>query len=244
MTDKITRRGYDPEDDKWFSREAEAKLSKAMEDFQYLLDRGYKSKPAIDFTGNHYLLSARQRTAIQRSAATQLQYEKRKASMLPLEKAKDGCIIIDGFNLVISLEAALSKSVLILGRDGVIRDLAGLRGTYNIIDKTEEALNLIGKAVNKLSIPSMKFYLDSPVSNSGRLKKKILEQQDKWGIPLAVNLVMNADKEISGLGRIVTADSILLDKCISWFNLSRYIIDEYIKDAWIVPFNNRLNNIQ
>lgn len=104
-------------------------------------------------------------------------------------------------------------------------------------------MNLIGRAVNKLSIPSMIFYLDSPVSNSSRLKKKILEQQDKWGIPLTVNLVMNADKEISGLDRIVTADSILLDKCRSWFNLSRYIIDEYIKDAWIVPFNNRLNNI-
>jgi len=236
MTDKVTRRGYDPEDDKWFSIEAETKLSKAMKDFQYLLDRGYKSQPSVDFTGNHYLLSSRQRIAIQRSAATKAQYEKRKASMLPLESAKDGCIIVDGFNLIITLEVALSKSVLILGGDGVIRDLAGLRGTYNIIDKTEEALNLIGKTIKKLSIPEMKFYLDSPVSNSGRLKKKILEQQDKWGVPVEVELVTNADREICCLERIVTGDSIILDNCRSWFNLSRSIIDEYIKEAWVVSF--------
>ena len=236
MSIKTTRRGYDPEDDKWFSREAETKLFKAMEDFQYLLDRGYKSQPAIDFTGNHYLLSARQRTAIQRSAATQVQYEKRKASMLPLENAKDGLISIDGFNLIITLEVALSKSVLILGKDGVMRDLAGLKGTYKIIDKTEEALNLIGSAVKKLSIPGIKFYLDSPVSNSGRLKKKILEQQDSWGIPVEVELTMNADKELCTLDRIVTGDSIVLDRCRSWVNLTRSIIDDYIKDAWIVSF--------
>lgn len=240
MTEKITRRGYDPEDDKWFSIEAAIKLSKAMEDFQYLLDRGYKSQPAIDFIGNHYLLSSRQRTAIQRSAAAQVQYEKRKASMLPLECAKEGPVIVDGFNLIISLEVALSGSVLILGRDGVIRDLAGLRGTYNIIYKTGEALNLIGKAVRELSIPEIKFYLDSPVSNSGRLKQKILEQQDNWGIPAEVELTMNPDKEIRNSERIVTGDSIILDNCRSWFNFSRFIIENYIKDAWIVSFNNRL----
>ncbi|MDV3425785.1 MAG: DUF434 domain-containing protein [Bacillota bacterium] len=236
MSTKVARRGCDPEDDKWFSIETETKLSKAAEDFQYLLNREYRSQPSIDFTGNHYLLSARQRTAIQRSTAAEAQYEKRKASMLPLESAKDGLVIVDGFNLIITLEVALSKSVLILGRDGVIRDLAGLRGTYNIIDKTEEALDLIGKAVKKLSIPEIKFYLDSPVSNSGRLKQKILQQQDKWGIPAEVELAMNPDKEILSFDRIVTSDSIILDNCRGWLNLSRFIIENYVKDAWIVSF--------
>lgn len=47
--------------------------------------------------------------------------------------------------MIISIEVALSGGTLVIGSDGNIRDLAGLRGTYKIIDKTEEALNLIGK---------------------------------------------------------------------------------------------------
>jgi hypothetical protein len=34
--------------------------------------------------------------------------------------------------------------------------------------------------------------------------------------------------------RVVTGDSIILNECKSWFNLSRKIVDDYIKDAWIV----------
>ena len=57
--------------------------------------------------------------------------------------------------------------------DGTIRDLAGLRGTYKLIDKTDRAINLIGEYLQKLKIKKVVFYLDSPVSNSGRLKIRI-----------------------------------------------------------------------
>ena len=44
--------------------------------------------------------------------------------------------------LVGNLEVALSDSLLIRRIDGTIRDLAGLRGNYRIIDKTERAVNV------------------------------------------------------------------------------------------------------
>jgi len=40
-----------------------------------------------------------------------LQYAKRKKYLLPMEEMKNGCINIDGFNLIITLEVALSGSV-------------------------------------------------------------------------------------------------------------------------------------
>ncbi len=91
--------------------------------------------------------------------------------------------------MIISIEVALSGGTLVIGSDGNIRDLAGLRGTYKIIDKTEEALNLIGKFFNKYNAQSLKFYLDSPVSNSGNLKYGILEYAKIWGIETEVELV-------------------------------------------------------
>lgn len=91
--------------------------------------------------------------------------------------------------MIISIEVALSGGTLVIGSDGNIRDLAGLRGTYKIIDKTEEALNLIGKFFNKYNAQNLKFYLDAPVSNSGNLKYRILEHAKTWGIETEVELV-------------------------------------------------------
>lgn len=175
MSTKNTKRGFDPDDIKIFSKDNIEKLKIAQEEIQWLLDRGYKLKQIIEFVGNHHLLSARARTALQRATSSMDDYEKRKTTILPFECAKDGCLNVDGFNLIITLEVALSGSPILLGKDGVFRDLAGLRGTYRIIDKTDIALNLIGKTLKELHVPMVKFYLDSPVSNSGRLKSKILE---------------------------------------------------------------------
>ena len=234
MSSKIIKRGFHLDDVKMFSKKSIEQLKIAQDEIQWLLDRVYKLKQIIEFTGNHHFLPARARTALQRTTALAVDYEKRKATMLPYECAKDGCLNIDGFNIIITLEVALSGSPLLLGKDGVFRDLAGLRGTYKLIDKTDTALNLIGIALNELQVPRVKFYLDSPVSNSGRLKNKILECSEKWGMPVEVDLIPNVDSVLAGKERIVTGDSIILDECKSWFNLSRKIIDDHIQDAWII----------
>ncbi|HHY81648.1 MAG TPA: DUF434 domain-containing protein [Clostridiales bacterium] len=234
MTTKNVKRGYDPDDEKIFSVENIAKLKIIQEEIQWLLDRGYKMKQVIEFTGNHYLLSSRARTALQRTTSSSADYEKRKSTMLPLECAKDGCLNIDGFNLIITLEVALSGSPIFLGKDGVLRDLAGLKGTYRLIDKTYIALNLIGKILRELNVPMVKFYLDSPVSNSSRLKSKILELSEQWGVPVEVELAHNVDVILADKERVVTGDSIILDVCKSWFNLSRKIIQDYIQDARVI----------
>jgi len=237
LSSKIVKRGFDPEDIKNFSLVNIKKLKIAQEEVQWLLIRGYKIKPIIELVGNHNQLSARARTALQRTTSSTADCERRKSTMLSYEYAKEGCLYIDGFNLIITLEVALSGSPILLGKDGVLRDLAGLRGTYKLIDKTDIALELIGKTFKELSVPLVKFYLDSPVSNSGRLKSKILDCSESWGLPVDVELVPNVDVVLSHMERVVTGDSIILDECKSWFNLSRKIVDDHIKDAWIVDLH-------
>ncbi len=74
----------------------------------------------------------------------------------------------------------MSQGTLILGNDNYIRDLAGLRGTYKLIDKTELALDYLYKFLQEKNIKQINFYIDSPVSNSGRLKMKIIEYAEKY----------------------------------------------------------------
>lgn len=237
MASDDKKRGFYPKDKSFFSEDSIINLGIAQEEIQWLLDRNYKIDTVINFVGNHYLLSSRQRLALRRATAMSIQYKKRKSSLLSLEDAKQKCIFIDGFNLIITLEVALSGNVLILGKDGVLRDLAGLRGTYRLIDKTKLALDFIGMALNELNVPQVKFFLDEPVSNSGRLKNEILNHSKTWNIFTEVELVRNPDPILSNMERVVTSDSVILDNCKSWFNLSRKIVQDYVKDAWIIRFN-------
>ena len=110
--------------------------------------------------------------------------------------------------------------------DGTIRDLAGLRGTYRLIDKTDKAICLIGKKLASMGIAGVVFYLDAPVSNTGRLKSRILELLKDCGYGVSVELVRNADILLKGMPNVVTTDAIILDNCISWINMAEKIISE------------------
>jgi len=238
MTLKTKRRGYDPSDEAGFSEAAVTQLRVALDEIIWLLDRGYNLRSVVELVGGHYQLTARQRIALQRAAVTHRLQARRAEHMLPMAAAQHTPLSIDGFNLVILLEVALSGSPLILGRDGVLRDLAGLRGTYGIVDKTYLSLTWIGRALGTLGVPSAKFFLDAPVSNSGRLGQLILDAGTSWGIPIEVLLVKNADVALEGAEGVVSGDSVILDNCRSWLNLGRWIVDKWIPDAWIVDLES------
>lgn len=134
---KIVQRGFVEKDKLEFGNQWRTRLTKAAEELVYLLDRGYAIKTASIFVGNHYMLSERQRLALTRIVSSKAQLIKRKEkerSVLP------ATVFIDGFNTIITLEVALSHSLLLKGMDGTLRDMAGLRGTYRVIDKTEPAM--------------------------------------------------------------------------------------------------------
>ncbi len=107
--------------------------------------RGYDVKPVTTFVGNHYLFSERQRLALARSVSAK-EYIRKRVNKELLQTGNEylpETVHIDGFNTVITLEVALSGSPVFYCRDGALRDLAGLRGTYRVIDKTQEAIELL-----------------------------------------------------------------------------------------------------
>lgn len=224
---KNVKRGYVPEDEKDFSGDSVKKLRAAGRDLYYLLNQGYHIKGASVFVGNHYLLSERQRLAMVRSVSSKEKIRLREER--EIKDSLEGCTVhIDGFNLIITLEVALSGSPLLKCMDGTIRDLAGLRGTYRLIDKTDLAITQIGKVLGCNKIKKAVFYLDSPVSNSGRLKERILDILCNSGFEVQVNLIHNVDTVLKQMDYVITGDAIILDNCISWFNLAKEVIEQEI----------------
>ena len=233
---KSTRRGYTDTDELEFSYNSLITLRKAQEEIYWLLNRGYPIKNAVTFVGNHYLLSNRQRLALTRATAPADSIIARKAKEITL--CDNQIIGIDGFNIIITLEVALSGSLLIKCMDGTIRDLAGLRGTYRLIDATDTAILLIGDKLKSINTARTVFYLDAPVSNSGRLKTRIFKLLENHGFSISVELINNVDTCLKNKSYVVTSDAIILNECESWINIAESIISEKINDAKPIELNN------
>ena len=235
IMNKEVRRGYFPSDKNEFGIKSIEKLNKSAKNLYYLINEGYNVKSASTFVGNHYLLSERQRLALARAVSSQDNINMRKSK--EIRNNLEGITVnIDGFNTIITLEVALSNSTLLKCMDGTIRDLAGLRGTYRIIDKTEKALKLIGDILEKEKIRKAIFYLDAPVSNSGNLKKSILNTLSIYDFEVEVHNINNVDGVLEKLENVITSDAIILDRCGSWINLNRKIIEGNVDRYSYVDF--------
>ena len=226
---KVVKRGYFPSDEKEFSDEAVEKLYKAGCDLYYLINQGYNIKGASVFVGNHYLLSERQRLAVVRAISSKENIKIRQDKEIR-GSLENKVVNIDGFNTIITLEVAFSNSLLLKCMDGTVRDLAALRGTYRLIDKTDLAIIKIGEMLEKSKIKKAVFYLDAPISNSGNLKKRILELLSAFNFEVEVDNINNVDLTLETLDNVITSDAIILDKCKGWINLTKKIIDKEIID--------------
>jgi hypothetical protein len=200
-----------------------------------LLSRGYQTKSALKLVGDRHNLKERQRLAVSRAACPDEGRERRRASRVDEREVAGQGLIVDGFNLVILLEAALSGGVLVLSRDGCVRDLSSVHGSYRAVEETERAILLAGEVLAALAPESVLWLLDSPVSNSGRLAARVREVAAARGWPWEVRVEFNPDREIVKSDRVaVTSDSNVLDGVARWLNLGRMIVERYVEGAWVV----------
>ncbi|MFC7671227.1 DUF5616 domain-containing protein [Hymenobacter humi] len=111
--------------------------------------------------------------------------------------------------------------MVLRGRDGALRDLSSIHGTYRAVQETDRAIRLAAAALQPLSPGSVRWLLDRPVSNSGRLAARLRELGPALGLPWTVEVVRNPDHELSEtLEVVVSADSAILDRTRAWLNLA------------------------
>jgi hypothetical protein len=236
--DRRRHRGAHPEDARLFEGARLASLRVAVSELSWLLSRGYQTKSALKLVGDRHHLGERQRLAVSRAACPDESRAGRRASRLSETDVAGEGLVVDGFNLIILLEAALSGGVLVLGRDGCLRDLSSVHGSYRTVEETERAIVLAGEALEPLAPGSVLWLLDSPVSNSGRLAARVREVALGRGWPWEVRVEFNPDREIVKSDRVaVTSDSNVLDGVERWLNLGRLIVQKYVGQAWVIDLN-------
>lgn len=239
-----------------FAPEQIPRLREAMADFSMLLTKGYAPKSALSLVGDRFSLTQRQRLAVMRGSCSDRQRQSRLDRLVPVDALAGRTIAIDGYNLLITIEAAMSGGLIFKGRDGCFRDLASIHGTYRKVEETVPAVRLIGDFLAQIRVVHALWLLDSPVSNSGRLKTLLgqLAAENHW--PWEVRLTISPDAELRSqitvdgsrltAGQqpatnnqqlpaiVVSTDSVILDAGPPWTNLAAEIIMQRLPATMVV----------
>ena len=235
MPDKRSHRGPHPADEKLFAPEAISDLRSALADYSLLLTKGYAEKSALKLVGDKFSLTQRQRLAVMRSACSDQRLASRSKNCIEAQNLAGQSLAVDGYNILITIEAAMSDGVIFAGRDGCFRDLASIHGTYRKVTETIPAVRMIAEFLHEIGTGKVLWLLDSPVSNSGRLKTLIgeLAGQNNWN--WEVELLLSPDAELIKTGLVAaSSDSVILDGCRRWINLGTEIIRRKLPSAWII----------
>jgi hypothetical protein len=233
-----THRGLAPQDEWLFAGRQLSGLRAAAADLCWLLDRSYAARSALELVGNRHNLTSRQRMAVSRYACSKKDIRRREKLRVESAQLRGQELWLDGYNILTMLESALAGGVVLLGRDGCCRDIAGIHRRYRKVNETIPALGLVGETASALGVSVCRWWLDKPVSNSGRLKTLILETASENGWNMEVELTFSPDHVLSHTNQIIaTSDGIVLDRCQCWVNLVRLIIAERIPRARLLDLS-------
>jgi len=199
-------------------------LRAGVAELSWLLWRGYTVRAALKLVGDRHALDYRQRLAVARAACTDEQRAWRAARRLAPSQVAGERLAVDGFNLIITTEAALGGGVIARG--------------YRAVSETEQSIRLAGRALAQLRPDAVEWFLDKPISNSGRLAQKLREVSDEEGWGWAVEVVFNPDREIVRAGAVaVTSDSTILDGAARWLNFNDHLLARRVPPPWIVDLS-------
>jgi hypothetical protein len=239
MSDNRSNRGPHPKDHDLFAPSQIDAIRRAMSDFSWLLSRGYARPSSLKLVGDRHQLRERQRVALSRVACSDDEVALRKSKCLDSNAINGATLAIDGFNLITTIEAALSGGLLITCRDGCIRDIASMHGNYRRVSQTQQAIAIIGETLAALNVARAEWYLDKPVSNSGRLKVLLEETAAENDWDWSAELAYDPDSILEQSEAVaITSDSIILNECRHWFNLTGVILEQHISERWLANLSD------
>ncbi len=225
-------RGASPRDHDIFSSKMLERLREATLDMSFLIARDYAEASALKVVGDRYQLHQRQRLAVLRSASSAKDIA--GSASKRCGDLRDQILDIDTLNLVILLESALGGGVLLKGMDGCYRDLASVHGTYRMVEQTGPLLRHFGRWLAERGVVGVRWWIDQPVSNSGRLASLLREIGEEAGWPWEAQTTPYVDREVAqAQGISISTDKVILRHCRQWNNAGREFVEAHIPEAWV-----------
>ncbi len=211
-------------------------IGKAIKDYKYLIDKGYKWRSALNLVTGRYLLNRSERAFIFRAVHPHEVILNVKHKILKPEEISGLQLGIDGFNVLITLETMVKRELLIRCDDELLRDLQGLFLRYKISEYTYRALGLIEEFISAFN-PSRTFmYLDRRKSKSGELARVIRFLTKN----ISVHTVEKADIKASESEVTATSDIVSATKAEKIVDIPKYFISRYVKNAVKLEYDGNI----
>lgn len=205
-------------------------LQKASEDFRYLLNRAYPRKAALELIGNRYQLTSEQRHLLHRGVFSDVDAKSRQKKKIVPRQIHGYDLVIDGYNVLITIEAGLSGRPLVLGDDSFMRDISGLSGNFQKTEMTVQALELLLNFLKRVKPRQTLFLLDSPISRSGELALEVRGRMQKENLPGDAMAVRVPEKILIGFpGTVATSDTAIIDRSHKVVDLAGSVLSKQKK---------------
>ncbi|MHA1836137.1 MAG: DUF434 domain-containing protein [Candidatus Odinarchaeia archaeon] len=205
-------------------------IFEAAEDLRFLLSRGYNRPTAIKFVGDKYLLNRYERQILFRSVFPKNIVAEVQGKTVTIENIRGTKLAIDGYNVLITLEAILKGDIIILCEDGIIRDISGVFEKYKVGEYTFKALTNIFELLSKHRPKETIFLLDSPISKSGDLAALINDYFKEFRLPGEAKTSKKVDSELLLCEIVATSDHIILNKASKVLDIPSHFLKLYKKE--------------
>jgi len=218
--------------------ELNKKFGNAILDLVYLLERNYPKNSSITLVGNRYRLAADERMVLYRGVFKTSEAVQRRAKIIVPSSSVSGKLVIDGYNVLITLESYLLGKTVFRSMDGFVRDISGVYGNYRFTKTAKRSIALLADYVRKLFLMidekygELVVYLDAPVSKSGELAVYMRRYFKEQGILSKIEVLAGPDVRLIEEGQssvVATSDTVIADQVPLCADIPGHIIINVLK---------------
>jgi hypothetical protein len=214
-------------------------LRTAAVDFLYLLDRGYPRAASLQLVGNRYNLDRLHRDLLHRGIFARREADRRKCCLVGPEQLANSRLLVDGHNVLITIESGLAGRPLIAANDGLIRDVAGISHRYRISSLTHQAIDTLFQILGKYPPKETHFFLDAPIRQSGELAAALRAALKSWNLVGNARALKVPESRLTGSeGIVASSDSAILDEVEQAFDLAAAVIQSLPETVHLIDFTS------
>jgi len=215
----------------------DATLHSAAADFLYLLDHTYPRSASLQLVGNRHNLDGLHRQVLHRGVFSREASRKRRSRLLSPDRLVGARLLVDGHNVLITVESALAGRPLVAATDGAIRDVAGISHRYHISSVTREAIDSTLLLLQVCPPRETLFLLDAPIRQSGELAALLRTALQKLGLPGGAQTVKVPEADLCAPHAVVaTSDSAVLDRAEQAVDLAGAVIRSMRRPLRMIDF--------
>lgn len=183
-------------------------------DYQFLLNRGYLPGSILEMVSSRHRLSSIERSMLYRGISSDADQKLRAAKLMSkLKFSPDLKFYIDGLNVLITIASYLQGLPVFIAGDGMLRDASNLRGKIQIINRFDQAVELLISFLVSITPSKSILYLDKQGETHQQINQSLINSSN-WNDELIfIEISDQVDKELVTHkdGIVCTSDSEIID---------------------------------